>query len=158
MDLKPIQKEVEFDTKSFESTIIKDYSNCYSYAINLFDIETKMYVGAFSGYENEYLIEDNKLANRFIKDMICLGRDPQKIDLDTKCKKGYYKVALFSNYGNNSKVTISNFHFARQNEDGSWSHKVKCRLPEKVDSQDFENLRICGDEYHLVGIYLIKKT
>lgn len=157
MNLKPIQKKVEFDIEAFDSTLIRDYSNCYSYALNLFDIETKMFVGVFSGYDNEYLIDDIKLANRFIKDMICLGKNPQKTDLVTKTKKGYYKVALFSNYGNNSKVTISDFHFVRQDEDGNWSHKVKCRAPERINPQEFQNLRICGDEYHLVGIFLIKK-
>lgn len=156
MNIKPIQKKVEFDLRVFDSTNLRDCVNCYAYAINVFDIETKLFIGIFSNYSNELKVDDLKLANRFIKDMIALEKDPIKSNLEAKPNKGYYKIALFSNYGT-TRSSITDFHFARQDDDGNWSHKVRGKYPEIINPNEFNNLLLRGDIYHLVGVFEIKE-
>ncbi len=156
MNIKPIQKKVEFDPKVFDSTNLRDCVNCYAYAINAFDIETKLFIGIFSNYSNELKVDDLKLVNRFIKDMIALEKDPIKSNLESKPNKGYYKIALLSNYGT-TRSSITDFHFARQDNDGNWSHKVRGRYPEIINTNEFNNLLLRGDIYHLVGVFDIKE-
>lgn len=157
MNLKPIQKKVEFNPQAFESTKLRNDVNCYFYAINIIpEEEQKRNVGTFSKSYDELFVTDDKLIQRFIKDMIVTERDPHKINLSAPTLEGYYKVAMFSNYGD-TRSSITDFHFARQDEDGNWSHKLKGKFPERIDPQEFENLKLCRDLYHLVGIFLIKK-
>ena len=59
-------------------------------------------------YENAYqkLVQDGMSRSFLVK----------KIQKYEKCPEGYYKIALFLDRG-------EDYHFYRQNSDGTWSHK-----------------------------------
>lgn len=91
--------------------------NCYAYALN-----TKshgfMQPGGSDGFHNR---DNNYLTENYLEYMVGLDATNynfifEPIEKFQKCDEGYYKVAL---------VIAPNFdyHWYRQNSDGTWSHK-----------------------------------
>lgn len=156
--MRTIQTKLQLDDlEAFKSTIVYKNMNCYSYALNIFDEEIKFYIGCFSNYKNDLIVDDTKLVYRFIKDMIKLGKDPKISSLEEDIEEDRYKIALFSNYGYRTNSFLSDFHLVRQNENGSWSHKLINSYPEIIDPNQFNTLRISWSVYHLIGIFSVKK-
>lgn len=94
--------------------------NCYAYALN-----TKnhgfMQPGQSDAKYKEYKNNTAYLTKDFLYDMVQLDSINynfkfKTVDKNTKCSPGYYKVAL---------VIAPNldYHWYRQNKDGTWSHK-----------------------------------
>ncbi len=104
-------------------------SNCYSYALGSGYKETRhsegyIYnLGCMSGYDPP---KDKKEAEEaFRADMEVLGIKVRKSSLEEQIQEGEWKVVLFFDYEFDEilKIPYRDFHFARQNGDGSWSHK-----------------------------------
>lgn len=133
-------------------------SNCYSYALGSGYREERYsegYIynlGSMSGYDPP---KDKKEAEEaFIADMKVLGINVRKSSLEEEIQEGEWKVVLFFDYEFDEiiKIPYRDFHFARQNEDGSWSHK---EFKEGPVRQLSSNPEYCTD-LDLVGYYMLK--
>jgi hypothetical protein len=56
---------------------------------------------------------------------VCSKKGVEKSDSSGKCKKCWYKVLLVAGDGFRDLAgnAMSDYHWYRQNDDGSWSHK-----------------------------------
>lgn len=142
----------------YEWRTIYEDSNCYSYALGSGykeDKHSKEYIynlGCISGYappNNEKEVEE-----AFRNDMEVLGIKVRKSSLKEEVQEGVWKVALFFDYEFDEVLEIPyrHFHFARQNEDRSWSHKEFIEGPVRQLSL---NPEYCTD-LDLVGYYMLK--
>jgi hypothetical protein len=96
-------------------------NNCYSYALMNHDKsrKKKMYPGELSGQKKLKKGSPNYMCPNFearIKKDI-----PGVLDSDptTKCPCGYYKMSMFLDRDGDKQ----DFHFYREDADGTWSHK-----------------------------------
>lgn len=125
-----------------------DY-NCYAYALN-----TKnhgfMQPG---GSDGDHRFDDNYLSKYHLEQMVGLDANNyifsfEPITKNQKCDEGYYKVVL---------VIAPNvdYHWYRQNSDGSWSHKPGSNPTTLYDSNS--NLIFdpeeCGRTYSYANYY-----
>lgn len=126
-DYIKLSMKVSFNNPSFESDI-KSYpnGNCYCYALGFNTpriISSKYFescsrtlrhnVGFISGlpcYNNK-----KDIINALEGDLSSLGIDFYDTSYDSENKYGGYKIALYKSY--------YDFHFLRQNSDGTWSDK-----------------------------------
>lgn len=133
-------------------------SNCYSYALGSSYKEERYsegYIynlGSMSGYDPPKNTKEAEEA--FIADMEVLGINVRKSSLDEQIQEGEWKVVLFFDYEFDEilKIPYRDFHLARQNEDGSWSHKEFIEGPVRQLSS---NPEYCTD-LDLVGYYMLK--
>lgn len=130
-------------------------SNCYSYALGSGYKENRhsegyIYnLGSMSGYDPP---KDNKEAEEaFMSDMKVLGIKVRKSSLDEEMQEGEWKVVLFFAC-ELDEIPFRDFHFARQNEDGSWSHKECIEGPVRQLSSNPEYYT----DLDLVGYYMLK--
>ena len=99
---------------------IKSTHNCFSYALNQLVSSriNKPQPGYFSKYphinNNDY--NCNAFYKRLRSDIPSLYR----AKFGTRCKKGYYKVFLAVD---NDTSKDTDYHFYRQDSNGTWSHK-----------------------------------
>jgi len=108
---------------------IKYNHNCYSYALNAIASKRsgKPQPGYYSGYGQ---IQDNQynckhFLNRLKKDIPSM----YLTNFQTPCKKGFYKSFLVLD----DKEYDPDYHFYRQNPNGTWSHK-----PGRQDVVDYD--------------------
>lgn len=100
-----------------------DFTNCYSYAINgQIDPNTGDMLWMNPGYSNKNIIPRNKIRKGEIEAYILTDAENYGfgfIDCNTvdRPPTGAYRVALFTDPGND-------YHWYRQNPDGTWSHKM----------------------------------
>lgn len=123
--------------------MIKSLTNCYGYALNNHYIPgTKIstgnfYPGEYSNYIMTVPYTKDDIVEAINRDFKMLGENFeryvffQEVSKYQICPIGSYKIAIaLDNIGNND------FHFYRQNIDGSWSHKLgKLEITDK----DFQN-------------------
>lgn len=130
--------------------------NCYSYAIGssyedehfLFSGEEYIYnLGCISNSPPATTIEEAE--KNFIKDMEKLGILVRKSSLNEPILKDEWKVVLFYE---DAFIDSYDFHFARQDEDGNWSHKEFINGPIRILGSNPEN---CTD-LTLVSYYVLK--
>lgn len=117
--------------------------NCYSYALGLSNPEgvsnVIMQTGMNIGYVGGNLVTSNepkKYLYGIQKDFETLEVDFYDSAIGEENKHGGYKIAFY--------VSPKDFHFIRQNIDGSWSHKVGySKVIEKVyePSETFEGYK-----------------
>lgn len=152
---------------------VYEYSNCYSYAVNAQVNPTThklepMQPGQASGidiYLND-LLNTNKVISAIKSDATRLGFEFNSIDASTPCPKGTYKIAfVIDNQYSSGDSYKYDYHWYRQNSDGTWSHKPGTT---KVRNTDYSNKiimdpRTCnrnagyGLNYNLfVGFYTIR--
>ena len=100
------------------------YSNCYTYAFNYVDYgNSKLQPGEIHGTKYRETSCDeiiNKIKNDYLDDNI------KKIKFDEKLPKDRYRIALFIDPDENRKGTKEHdqdYHFYRQDCNGTWSHK-----------------------------------
>lgn len=116
-------------------------NNCYSYAINHPDNPPgwKLSPGEKAGLG---IAKDDKFRPKTLTHLVeadgllPAGQDPV-------AKKGYYLVAMFV-------IPGDDFHFVRQNNDGTWSHKPG---DEEVTNLDFKDKRITDPKTANLGDY-----
>lgn len=102
---------------------VHDNSNCYAYILNnqvklgTNDPWIKQQPGEISGNNVlQELINGARIEHAAIADAQVVGKVFQSIGKTERCPAGTYKVALVVDPGND-------FHWYRQNPDGTWSHK-----------------------------------
>lgn len=124
-------------------------NNCYSYALNHpgnppgWKLSPGEKAGLGIARKDEF---DPKDLTRLVKadGLLPAGQEPV-------AKKGYYLVAMFV-------IPGDDFHFVRQNEDGSWSHKPG---DEEVTNMDFKGRPITDprkasmDDYQFVSYFYV---
>ncbi len=133
-------------------------SNCYSYALGSSYKEEKYsegYIynlGSMSGYDPPR--DKKETEEAFLSDMKVLGIKVRKSSLSEEMKEGEWKVALYFGYEPDEYLDIPyrDIHFARQNEDGTWSHKEFIEGPVRNLGSTPEG---CTD-LELVGYYMLK--
>lgn len=133
--------EVDYNPNSWNNTktsqflwikhYVYEYSNCYSYAVNAQVNPTThklepMQPGQASGitiYNND-LLDTNKVLSAIKSDATRLGFEFNSIDANTPCPEGTYKVAfVIDNQYSPGDYSKYDYHWYRQNSDGTWSHK-----------------------------------
>ncbi len=117
--------ELDYDPQPWSS--VQSFKNCYAYALNVMVnpypyMENKPWAlqpGTSNSFNNLY--NPNYLTKSFLEEMV--GYDSvnynftfQSVDENQKCENGSYKVALVIDPG-------TDYHWYRQNSDGTWSHK-----------------------------------
>ena len=101
------------------------YTNCYGYVFNMWIVSEEDHRFSYLGWtEMEdnvcYTKEDAEKA--FLLDMRNLGFKVRKINKAPKPKNNKINIAFF--IGKTIDKANGDFHFARQNHDGTWSHKL----------------------------------
>jgi hypothetical protein len=110
---------------------IKDYTNCYSYALNRFEfnIEDKLQPGELSGKKYDK-IDCNVILEHIKKD---LNRsDIISVSNNTKLDCLHYKIALALDIESNK----NDYHFYREDSYNKWSHKPGGNLATNLDSSE----------------------
>ena len=111
-------------------------SNCYSYAFNYIDYGSKkLQPGEINGtkYEKNTCPDIiDKMKQDYSKD------DIHEVDYQQTLPCGRYKIALFVDKDNKNnrddKDQDPDYHFYRQDNNGSWSHKTGTNKISNVDA------------------------
>ncbi|SQH95157.1 RHS family protein [Salmonella enterica subsp. salamae] len=105
-DDTPSPNGMRFDPDFWNDYGTRRSNNCYSYAI-----------------DRPFITTDHPLLFHTPSDLTCSGIEKnlensgiRKIDSSRRCPDGYHKIALFIAPG-------KDFHFYRQDSNGTWSHK-----------------------------------
>ena len=72
-------------------------------------------IGFISGNVTD-IASKEEIVDNFLLDLDCLGIKHFETSVNDKNRHGGYKVSLYNCY--------DDFHFSRQNKDGSWSQKI----------------------------------
>lgn len=135
-------KDVRFET------------NCYAYALDI-PIKTQFHsdywVGRYSA-ENSRQFTDTEynstreLVEAFLNDLYELGIEVSSYRPNEISQKGSYNIGLLY------ERVPDDFHFVRQDVDGSWSHKLGfVHMPEKITLEKLE------DCYTVVSYFNLKR-
>ena len=110
---------------------IKDYTNCYSYALNRleFNIDDKLQPGELSGGKYSEM-DCNVILQSIKKDLN--RNDIISVKNDTKLDCLHYKIALALDVEHDKK----DYHFYREDNNGSWSHKPGGNKATNLDASD----------------------
>ena len=139
------------------------YRNCYAHALNCMfqdrdysDYSPDAITALFSGSDcfvsgDNYFTQD--LCIKLIKrDALCMERNAFVCDYSSKLYENAYKIVLTYCKSDND------FHFLRQNSDGSWSHKPEfghpCKLTrsELISYHGESQIEICHKLYKVIEI------
>ncbi len=93
---------------------LKDDFDQYKYRLNLGNISGNTYL-----YNKENKPKEVDILNLLAKDLEHLEIKSYPSTINASCREGGYKIAIFLEDGRNY-----DYHFVRQNEDGSWSSKL----------------------------------
>lgn len=130
--------ELDYDPNSWNDSNVSDY-NCYAYSLN-----TKShgfmqpggseghYYGNTANYYTQSVLEEMVELDSINYNFVFTPIDKEDI-----CNPGTYKVAL-------AIAPNQDYHWYRQNSDGSWSHKPGSSL---VTRCDFQGDNILDPEY-----------
>ena len=175
--------ELDYEPSKWNDTIIgqflwkneylKEKTNCYSYAVNA-QINPKSYSlefmqpGQATGKklnEND-ILDKNKILSLIKEDANKLGFVFNSIESNEKCQEDCYKVAfVIDNQYKKGDIYKYDYHWYRQNSDGTWSHKpggtnvTKLDCDNKIIMNPLEANRNVGKglNYNLfVGFFTIK--
>lgn len=170
--------ELDYDPNSWNSTVVseflwvrhylREYTNCYSYAVNAQVNPTSgslefMQPGQTSGVniKPSDVLDTDYLISLISDDANTLGFLFESVEACDVCPNGTYKVALVVD----NELPGYDYHWYRQNADGSWSHKPGSTSVVKNDASGEIILdprycdRDCGDglNYNLfVGFFAVK--
>lgn len=165
---------LKYPTKKWENYSICITTNCYAYALNLTKnpITNKIFTdmidvqpGNICGRNEKNYAYIDKAINkhnkegieRFIKlfreDCKFLNYEVRKSSLKETRKGKWWKVVCYFEKGD--------YHWYRQDSNGSWSHKLGHQKIKNVDKSDkvITNPETCnrGDYNLLIGYFLIRK-
>ena len=130
--------ELKYEPYEWNDSLVIFY-NCYNYALNTKNHDF-MQPGSSEGHD--YTNTPNYHTKDVLVNMIEIDSKNYSFDFEPigkyeECDPGYYKIALVADPG-------SDYHFYRQNSDGTWSHKSGSRL---VTNLDFSDNIIYDPEY-----------
>jgi hypothetical protein len=115
--------ELEYEPELWNYSPVQENTNCYAYALNNqvhSGDNTLWYMqpGEAAGYTlTRNSINADTVISYVEADAAVLGFTFEEIDRDEYCPSGSYKVALVIAPG-------QDYHWYRQNPDGTWSHKL----------------------------------
>ena len=149
------------------------YTNCYSYAVNAQVNPTTnslkpMQPGQANGktISMDDLLNTDKVVSAIESDANILGFGFDQIDANEPCPDGTYKVAfVIDNQYSIGDGYQYDYHWYRQNSDGTWSHKPGTTPVKNIDSDGklIMDPRTCdrdsgnGLNYNLfVGFYAVR--
>ena len=115
--IEPSGDEIDYNPSIWNINSVKLNTNCYSYAMN--NQQYVMQPGMHSGRSewNYANITNINFLKEYIEwDSEAMNFTFEEIGRDDTCTQGTYKIALVLDPGND-------YHFYRQNPDGTWSHK-----------------------------------
>ena len=175
MPLSGSELDYEPDLWNSDSENITNKTNCYSYALNAIrnpNVNMQTMQPGQSGGINSIIDQDDlsdisKLLKLIENDAKIYGFVFERIGKYEKCQTGTYKVALvvdpddkFGNFSNDK-----DYHWYRQNSDGTWSHKPGRNAVVNVDYSnhiitDPETCNRKMDKYYnyteFVGFFAVK--
>lgn len=123
--------EPGYEPKRWNDESIKSQYNCYAYALDTQELgwieigftEGKSHDNVEGYHSREILTE------LLFTDMENLGIEIEAIGKNERCDAGFYKIALVVD-------PSKDFHFYRQNSDGTWSHKRGQLEVDLLDASD----------------------
>ncbi len=151
---------------NFQDDLTKYFlGNCYTYALGLpsLDYLIKKYcaleitdvfpfnVGFINSISYYTIVKDkNAFLNCFLKDIQALNIQTYETDEQSANTHGGYKIAVYLSLTNG---VIQDFHFIRQNSDGTWSHKNGYYIKPQITVFS----KILEDRYEHFGTFEIVK-
>lgn len=139
-NLKNSQRDIQSSYLEYVKLAIKlgtnhpifngDYNNivgnCYTYALDLYGAyeffsSPDINVGFANGYNTEFK-DINELLERFYFDCEILGISVFNSSIERENTHGGYKIAIY--FGKRIKYGDVDFHFLRENSDGTWSERI----------------------------------
>lgn len=111
---------------TFHEDYDKIAGNCYTYALDLYGSHSifpspAIYVGFLSGYKGD-ILSGKELLERFYADCDTLGIKAYDSSIRSENVHGGYKLAIY--FGKHTEYGDLDFHFLRENSDGSWSERA----------------------------------
>jgi len=143
------------DVNLYNSSNIRNNTNCYSYAIGSADSYIELHrIGAICGKKpiNQEYFSIEEIKYLLYEDLKVLELEIQESSEIEQIKDNQYKIALFVKiYADNR---IHDFHFLRY-ENGEWSEKRKKQFPINLGN----NLKVLYSywPWNFVGIFKITK-
>lgn len=128
--------EITYNPALWNYSPVQEYANCYSYMLN-----NQVYPGTNTlwylpqpGIASGHYLTQNDISQEVVisyveDDAEELNFTFEEIDKNTKCSGGSYKVALVIAPG-------CDYHWYRQNPDGTWSHKSGQLAVTDIDASD----------------------
>lgn len=115
----------------FGNKYVKDITNCYSYAVNAQKNPNAKYnmkpmqpgQTIDRDLEDDDYLNTNDFISLIEKDASILGFGFISVQENEICPTGYYKVALVLDNQDTGEINKYDYHWYRQNSDGTWSHK-----------------------------------
>ena len=177
--------ELPYEPEKWNISGIQERTNCYAYALDMqshvdgkrflsnsevTSIFNRLYCEGYSPEQNNFALQPGmyigiKFSRMMVKDLsdfyeFCYrdmvantSIDVIKINAGSPVPAGYYRVCLV--------VSSYDYHWYRQNSDGSWSHKPSDRPVTNLDNSGrvIYDPRTAdrGDYTKVVGFYAIKK-
>ena len=135
-------------------------TNCFTYALNMKNRFDSKVVGTMGNFKDIFLSSSLSLSEAITLEkekLDVLNIEYRSSYFEEEVPDGYYKVIFF--------ITTKDFHWVRQDEDGTWSHKLGWYLsPTNLDmdgniilNPETANLGITGDILYAEYL-LIKKV
>lgn len=121
------------DISRYNSTVVRDSTNCYSYAIGSTYPCLELYrIGAICGKKeiDKNFSSKEEIVELLYEDLKVLKLKIEKSSKDEKINSNQYKIALFVQIYADNK--IHDYHFLRFDENG-WSEKYKGEFPRKLE-------------------------
>ena len=140
-----------------------DITNCYSYALGLFEDIEFLRPGEISNMEYKKEYSDEELWERVLKDLEVLGLDATvttfEAPVEDECS---WKIAIM-NVKTDDNSTGYDFHFLKQGANQVWYHKHPYdQFPTQYDSRNkcIENPETAAYyfKYHLVGYVAVRQA
>ena len=176
--------EIAYNPSLWNYYPIQYNTNCYSYALNTqLDFDgylnslqpgASSYFQTVNGnyitplYQNLITAEGKKLLINVNADAITAGFTFKEVSRTEMCSNGTYKVALVVAPYTGDENYRADYHWYRQNPDGTWSHKPGGRTVRNVDNSEViiwdptsaDRYEVLEDETilyysHVIGFYQV---
>lgn len=154
------RKELTFNPEDYEDFQIRRDTNCYAYALDSIYPNRELYrwLGSMSGCKKQLKESNEEMVKKLFKDCACVGKEIRECTYEEDVPEGWYKIAFLSDEKEENNIT--NFHFIRQDSDGTWSEKKWGELPNKLgkfSKTPFNPETAHWFPFYIVSYFLIKK-
>ena len=138
--------------------------NCLAYSLGLKVKDNYVYLkknglflytpGTISYFKNGFVQDADSLVRAFLDDCNVLNLSYEEVDISSPLEDDSNKVAIYikPHKFKGLEFGFEDFHFARQNKDGLWSHKTGY-LGDVSYVRDVKNI----PEYNFLMAYSLKK-
>ena len=139
-----------------------DITNCYSYALGMFEDIDHLRPGEISDMEYKPTYTDEEIFERVIRDLEMLGLECTVSCFEEKIEDEYsWKIAVMNVDPENS--LFYDYHFLKQGVNQKWFHKLSYdQFPSQYDSRHrvIENPETASYSYryHLVGYIVVRQV